>query len=116
MKKGARAMQQQPRSIHESSAGTEDGQDKRSLLAETSDKRERRELPLRGVMDTIPGLVWSALPDGDVEFCNQRWLDYTGMSFNEIKGWGWAAAIHPEDITDLQARWRAALERSISYE
>ena len=67
-------------------------------------------------MNTIPGLVWSALPDGDVEFCNQRWLDYTGMSFKEIKGWGWAAAIHPEDITDLQERWRAALERSTSYE
>jgi PAS domain S-box-containing protein len=67
-------------------------------------------------MDTIPGLVWSALPDGDVEFCNQRWLDYTGMSFNEIKGWGWAAAIHPQDITDLREGWRMALVRSNSFE
>jgi PAS domain S-box-containing protein len=108
---------QRPRSsVHETSARAEDGQDERSRVTEIPNDRERRELTLRGVMDTIPGLVWSALPGGDVEFCNQRWLDYTGMSFNEIKGWGWAAAIHPEDITDLQARWRAALERSISYE
>lgn len=62
-------------------------------LTKVPDEQERRELPLRGVMDAIPGLVWSALPDGDVEFCNQRWLEYTGMSFNEIKGWGWAARI-----------------------
>jgi PAS domain S-box-containing protein len=108
---------QHPRSsVHETSARAEDGHDERSLFAGSPDDRERRELSLRGVMDTIPGLVWSALPDGDVEFCNQRWLDYTGMSFNEIKGWGWAAAIHPQDITDLRERWRTALVRSNSFE
>jgi PAS domain S-box-containing protein len=67
-------------------------------------------------MDTIPGLVWSALPDGDFEFCNQRWLDYTGMSFHEIKGWGWAAAIHPEDVTHVREGWRTALAEATSFE
>ncbi|HZW80930.1 MAG TPA: PAS domain S-box protein, partial [Candidatus Deferrimicrobiaceae bacterium] len=80
------------------------------------DDRERRELPLHGVMDTIPGLVWSALPDGDVEFYNQKWLDYTGMPFDQVKGWGWSAAIHPQDITDLEKRWRAALAQSTAFE
>ena len=108
---------QRPRSsVHETSGRAEDGQDERSRFTEIPNDRERRELTLCGVMDTIPGLVWSALPDGDVEFCNQRWLDYTGMAFNEIKGWGWAAASHPEDITDLQERWRAALEQATSFE
>jgi PAS domain S-box-containing protein len=37
------------------------------------------------------------------------------MSFNEIKGWGWAAAIHPQDITGLRAGWRAALMRSTAF-
>jgi len=108
---------QRPRSsLHETSARPEEGQDERSRVTEIPNDRERRELSLRGVMDTIPGLVWSALPDGDVEFCNQRWLDYTGMSFNEIKGWGWTAAIHPQDITGLRERWRAALVQSTSLE
>jgi len=102
--------------VPETSARTEDGRDERSPSAEIPDDRERRELPLRSVMDAIPGLVWSALPDGDVEFCNQRWLDYTGMSFAEIKGWGWATAIHPQDITDLREGWRTALVRSTSFE
>jgi PAS domain S-box-containing protein len=105
---------QRPRSsVHETSARAED---QRSRFTEIPGDQERRELSLRGVMDTIPGLVWSALPDGDVEFCNQRWLDYTGMSFNEIKGWGWSASIHPQDITDLRERWQTALVRSISFE
>ncbi len=103
-------------SARETSGRAEDGKDERSDLTETPVDRERRELPLRGVMDTIPGLVWSALPDGDVEFCNQRWLDYTGMSFNEIKRWGWSAAIHPQDITDLREGWQTALLRSTSFE
>jgi PAS domain S-box-containing protein len=108
---------QHPRSsIPETSARTEDGRDERSRVTETPDERERRELPLRGVMDTIPGLVWSALPSGDVEFCNQRWLDYTGMPFHEIKGWGWAAAIHPQDVTDLREGWRTGLAGSTSFE
>jgi PAS domain S-box-containing protein len=103
-------------SVHQTSARAEDRQDERSRSTEIPDDRERRELPLRGVMDTIPGLVWSALPDGDGEFCNQRWLDYTGMSFHEIKEWGWAAAYHPQDLPNLRERWRIALADSTSFE
>jgi PAS domain S-box-containing protein len=103
-------------SARETSGHAEDEKDERSNLTETPADRERRELPLRGVMNTIPGLVWSALPDGDVEFCNQRWLDYTGMSFNDVKGWGWSAAIHPQDVTDLREGWQTALRRSTSFE
>jgi PAS domain S-box-containing protein len=74
-----------------------------------SDDLQEPERRLRTVIDTIPGLVWSALPDGSVEFCNQQWLDYTGMSFDEVKGWGWTAAIHPRDIFGFEAKWRGAL-------
>jgi PAS domain S-box-containing protein len=105
-------MQNQRSSVNQTSARAEGGQQQSQRL----DDQERRELPLRSVMDTIPGLVWSALPDSDVEFCNQRWLDYTGMSFNEIKGWGWATAIHPQDLTNLQEGWRTALAQSTSFQ
>jgi PAS domain S-box-containing protein len=61
----------------------------------------------RLAIDTIPGLVWSALPDGSTEFLNQRWLDYTGLSLKE--GVDWTIAAHPEDRARLGAEWRAAL-------
>jgi PAS domain S-box-containing protein len=61
------------------------------------------------VIDTIPGLVWSSLPDGHIDFLNRRWLDYTGMSQKEAIGWGWRAAIYPEDLPGLEEYWRSIL-------
>jgi PAS domain S-box-containing protein len=71
---------------------------------------------LRGVLDAIPGFVWSALPDGDVEFCNQRWLDYTGMSLDEVRGQELAVAIQPQDKSGFVEKWRAALAQGESFE
>jgi PAS domain S-box-containing protein len=64
---------------------------------------------LRLAIDTIPGLVWSALPDGSAEFLNQRWLEYTGLSLNEGLDWGGKVAVHPEDLARFMDEWRAAL-------
>jgi PAS domain S-box-containing protein len=64
---------------------------------------------LRLVIDTIPGLVWSALPDGSAEFLNQRWLEYTGLSMKEGLDWGGKVAVHPEDLARFMDEWRAAL-------
>ena len=64
---------------------------------------------LRLVIDTIPGLVWSALPDGSAEFLNQRWLEYTGLSLKEGLDWGGKIAVHPEDLARFMDEWRAAL-------
>jgi PAS domain S-box-containing protein len=108
-------MQHAPSGIHETSTRADELRDKRSAFAEIPGDPEHNEIPSWQVMDTIPGFVWSALPDGDVEFCNRRWLDYTGMSFNEIKSWGCVAAVHPQDITDLREGWRAALMRSTAF-
>jgi len=67
------------------------------------------EAHLRHVIDTIPGLVWSASPDGYVEYHNQPWINYTGLTAEDAKGWGWHAAIHPDDLPGLKSRWRSLL-------
>jgi len=64
---------------------------------------------LRLVIDTIPGLVWSALPDGSAEFLNQRWLEYTGLSLKEGLDWGVKVAVHPDDLARFMDEWRVAL-------
>lgn len=53
------------------------------------------------VMDALPGLVWTALPDGQVDFVNRQWCEYTGLSLNDSCGDGWQTAIHPEDLPKL---------------
>jgi len=64
---------------------------------------------LRRVVDSLPGLVWTSLPDGHVDFLNQRWCDYTGLSLDKACGWGWNAAIYPEDLPALLDYWRSIL-------
>jgi len=60
---------------------------------------------LSRVVDTLPGLVWTALPDGQVDFVNRRWCDYTGLGPDEAHGLGLKAAVHPEDLPALLERW-----------
>jgi formate hydrogenlyase transcriptional activator len=64
---------------------------------------------IRRIINTVPGLHWSARPDGWVDFINQRWLDYTGMTLEQALGWGWAPAYHPDEIEEVQVKWRTAV-------
>jgi formate hydrogenlyase transcriptional activator len=73
------------------------------------DEIKNSETKLRQVIDTIPTLAWSNLPAGPNEFLNKRWHEYTGLSPEESQGWGWQAAVHPEDIPRLMERWRELL-------
>ncbi len=60
-------------------------------------ERKQAEDRLRLVIDTIPAMVFTALPHGSVDFVNQRWLQYLGLSLQDVQGWNWDATIHPED-------------------
>ena len=64
---------------------------------------------LSRVVDALPGLVWTALPDGDVDFLNQRWCEYTGLSADKAQGHGWQVAVHPDDLPLLLERWPSEL-------
>jgi PAS domain S-box-containing protein len=65
---------------------------------------------LRVVVDTIPGLVFSARPDGHIDFVNRQWCEYTGLEADQIAGWGWEAAIFAEDLARFRAHWRGLVE------
>jgi PAS domain S-box-containing protein len=64
---------------------------------------------LRLVIDTIPAYAWSARPDGSVDFINQRFLEFTGRSKEDIQGWGWSSLVHPDDLTGYVGEWQAAV-------
>jgi formate hydrogenlyase transcriptional activator len=69
----------------------------------------RQAQDIRRVFDTIPTLAWSARSEGSADFFNRRWLDYTGLSVEEARDWGWTAALHPDDLKGLVAYWRSVL-------
>lgn len=63
----------------------------------------------RLVADSVPALIHTALPDGYLDFFNQTWLKYVGLSLEDLQGWKWTAAIHPEDVEGMVDKWRASL-------
>src|SRR5580692_529164 len=78
-------------------------------LERALDELRNSEKKLRQVIDTIPTLAWSILPDGSNEFLNKRWHEYTGLSADESHGSGWQVAIHPEDRVLLLQKWQGLL-------
>jgi len=77
--------------------------------------RKVAEDRLRLVIDTLPALAWSKLPDGSADFLNQRFREYTGLSVEEGLGWGWMRnAFHPEDRAEEE--WRAAFAAGHPFE
>ena len=67
------------------------------------------ERNLKLTIDTIPALAWSARPDGTADFFNQHYLEYVGLSAEQAEGWGWTAAVHPDDLNGLATIWQQAL-------
>lgn len=63
---------------------------------------------LRRVMDTIPGLVWSESPDGAVEFLNQRWRDFLGVTLEPGMDLKRRLPVHPTEAPALAERWERA--------
>jgi formate hydrogenlyase transcriptional activator len=70
----------------------------------------RSEERLQEMIDIIPVLAWSARNDGTVEFLNRPWLDYTGLTLEEASGWGWAQALHPDDLNAVVNYWKSLVQ------
>jgi PAS domain S-box-containing protein len=77
----------------------------RDLYATLQSSEDR----LRLVIDTIPAHAWSARPDGSVDFINQRFLEFTGRSKEDMLGWGWGSLVHPDDLRGYVGEWQAAV-------
>ena len=76
----------------------------------------RQEKKLRDVVETIPTIAWTALPDGRVDFSNHHWEEYTGVSLEKGSGSGWEAAVHPDDVKQHAEKWRASVASGEPFE
>lgn len=83
-------------------------------LAETN-TRLQRELYFQ-TMEGIPDIVWTANPDGAIDFANRKWLDYSGLTAEQSLGEGWARAVHADDLALAIEKWGSAVLAGSSYE
>lgn len=77
------------------------------------DSEERFEM----IAESIPQLVWTTRQDGVYEYFNQRWMNYTGVTLDQMtKDWDWSALIHPEDHERTLERWKHSLATGEPYD
>ncbi len=70
----------------------------------------------RMLADNMAQLAWTCDELGTVTWYNQRWLDFTGLSFEELKGWGWKQCHHPDHVNRVVATVQQARDSGEIWE
>jgi len=68
------------------------------------------------VIDLMPQMVWATQPEGYHDFFNQRWYEYTGLSYEDTKDKGWSLVLHPADYARTWEVWQNSLNTGALYE
>src|SRR6202165_1040286 len=79
-------------------------------LSDALEKLGQEAARLQTVIDTVPSFLWTSLPDGSKEYLNKSWYEYTGLSLEQGKGWGWKVVVHPDDLDRLVREWLAMVD------
>jgi diguanylate cyclase (GGDEF)-like protein/PAS domain S-box-containing protein len=80
------------------------------------DRLQESEQWYRVLTEISPQMVWACRPDGYVEYCNQHWSSYSGMSLDETKGNGWIQAIRPDLREHVLCVWINAWQNATEYD
>jgi PAS domain S-box-containing protein len=70
---------------------------------------------LRLIVDNIPGMLCTHTSEGELEFANQRLLDYTGRTLASMQDWDWVSLIHPDDLAITLQRWSHSVATGEPY-
>jgi PAS domain S-box-containing protein len=85
-------------------------------LAYANEVLRREEARSRMLTDAIPQQIWSGLPDGTLDYCNERWRTETGLGLEELQGDGWQRILHPDDRDRVLNAWRQSVATGTPYE
>jgi PAS domain S-box-containing protein len=78
-------------------------------LRESEEALRRREKELRDILETIPAMTVTVLPDGTDVFIDKRFADYSGLPADKARRSGWKATAHPDDVDEHVSKWRSSL-------
>jgi PAS domain S-box-containing protein len=80
-----------------------------TAVTQAEERIRQSERDLRTTIETIPAYIWSALPDGSINFASQSIFDYLGIPAEAALDWDWLALVHPEDRDRAVEIWRESL-------
>ena len=73
-------------------------------------------IEFRLVADSLPQMLWSALPDGFHDYFNRQWYEFTGLADESTNGDGWIASFHPDDQAAVRDKWAHCLSNGDQFE
>jgi PAS domain S-box-containing protein len=85
-------------------------------IKQRTEAARRSERELRDLVNTVPAYVWRTSPEGQVDFVNDRWLQFTGLASDDAFGWNWQTVVHADDRTRIFADWQTALNNGQAME
>lgn len=83
---------------------------------QAEDTLRESERRLRFVLDAMPQKVFTAGPDGAVDYFSPQWMEFTGLAFEQIRDWGWKQFIHPDDIDENIRVWQHAIDTGTPFQ
>ena len=84
-------------------------------LKQTENALRENEREFRILTEAMPQIVWATQPDGWNIYYNQKWSEYTGLTFEESYGEGWITPFHPDDKPGAWDAWQRATQQKQSY-
>jgi PAS domain S-box-containing protein len=81
-----------------------------------SAEQKPESLNIQLLVDSIPALIHTARPDGYLDYFNEPWLEYLGVTLDRVAGWNWTASIHPADVQGILTKWRDCLATGEIFE
>jgi len=85
-------------------------------LQQSNSELRESEHQLRLLTEVIPQQIWSGTPDGAIDYCNQRLLDYVGRPMPDVCGEHFIETIHPEDRNSFRESWQRGLSTGEPFE
>ncbi len=85
------------------------------LLESEAELRESADR-FRFLAESMPQKIFTATPAGDIDYFNLQWMEFTGLSFEQIRDWGWTQFIHPDDVDENVRRWKQSIETGEFFE
>ena len=100
---------------------TEEGMLNAVAIRDNTERNERESEIIRSrnyyltILEEFPAMIWRSGLDGNFDYFNQTWLNYTGRTFEEEKGEGWTENVHPEDIQKVLNIYQPNFENKIPF-
>jgi two-component system sensor histidine kinase/response regulator len=82
----------------------------------TEEALRESEQRFRTLAEALPHMVWTAEPDGATDYFNARTIEYSGLTLEQLRDWGWQATIHPEDLPRCLEVWTRSIATGELFE